>query len=146
MLALHTYIPTRYINHLLSLCRLPHFRGLLGGRPNSSFYFVGYCDETLLYLDPHFTQPYVDLSTPSSDSLASYRTCRIFRLPLSQLDPCVGISFLCTTLTELHTLQRRLYEIANQIPEENRIFDLISSTQHSTTENTSITQFDFDDI
>lgn len=35
---------------------MEHSVGAVGGRPNSAFYFLGYQNDKLLYLDPHVTQ------------------------------------------------------------------------------------------
>ena len=33
--------------------------GVIGGKPNHAYYFVGYTHEALVFLDPHTTQPFV---------------------------------------------------------------------------------------
>ena len=38
--------------------------GILGGRPNAAYYFVGYSGDHVLYLDPHLTQHTVDMTAP----------------------------------------------------------------------------------
>lgn len=40
----------------------PNVVGMIGGKPNSAFYFVGRQGEDILYLDPHLTQPVVDMT------------------------------------------------------------------------------------
>jgi cysteine protease ATG4 len=148
MLGLNMFIPQQYIKHLVKLSQIPHFRGLLGGRPHSSFYFVGCSQETLFYLDPHITQPYIDLSTPTAP-LNSYKVSHLLRLPLSQLDPCLGIAFYCDSPQELHTLQQHLQQAANDISEDDRIIHHITSESQQQNilrnDEVEITTFDVDE-
>jgi len=47
-----------------ALFSFPQSVGVAGGRPSSSYYFVGTQGDSLFYLDPHFTRPAVPLRTP----------------------------------------------------------------------------------
>ena len=47
----------------------PQSVGIAGGRPSSSYYFVGSQANSLFYLDPHFTRPAVPLVTPPAPAL-----------------------------------------------------------------------------
>jgi cysteine protease ATG4 len=47
-----------------ALFSFPQSVGVAGGRPSSSYYFVGTQGDSLFYLDPHFTRPAVPLKTP----------------------------------------------------------------------------------
>ena len=55
--------------HFQSCFEVPQSVGVVGGRPNSAFYFIGYQDSKLLYLDPHVTQ---DSIGPDSIDLEKY--------------------------------------------------------------------------
>lgn len=70
-----------YHESIKKLFTFPQSVGIAGGRPSSSYYFVGYQAEQLFYLDPHHTRPCVSLQpvsdlNPSSQSTrsSSYRT------------------------------------------------------------------------
>ena len=38
--------------------------GILGGRPNAAYYFVGFSGDQVLFLDPHLTQYAVNMTDP----------------------------------------------------------------------------------
>jgi hypothetical protein len=46
-----------YVPQLQAVLRFPQSVGIVGGRPSSSLYFVGYQGESVIYLDPHDMQP-----------------------------------------------------------------------------------------
>eukprot|EP00088_Acartia_fossae_P058855 TRINITY_DN6932_c0_g1_i7.p1 TRINITY_DN6932_c0_g1~~TRINITY_DN6932_c0_g1_i7.p1 ORF type:complete len:538 (-),score=75.45 TRINITY_DN6932_c0_g1_i7:387-2000(-) len=58
-----TEINPVYINGLKTCLSLPQTQGLLGGRPNHALYILGFVENEAIYLDPHVTQPYVELET-----------------------------------------------------------------------------------
>ncbi|KAI0668752.1 peptidase family C54-domain-containing protein [Trametes maxima] len=59
-----------YYNTIKTLFTFPQCMGIAGGRPSSSYYFVGSQADNLFYLDPHHARPAVPLRPPprSGDS------------------------------------------------------------------------------
>jgi cysteine protease ATG4 len=45
-----------YIRFICKIFEMSQSLGIVGGKPSSSFYFIGCQDESLLYLDPHVVQ------------------------------------------------------------------------------------------
>ena len=88
-----------YLPSLLSCFQYPQSLGMLGGRPRTSFYFIGVQDERLLYLDPHSVQP----ALPHSSHLlreadcASFHTERVCSIPATAIDPSLAIGFYLRT-------------------------------------------------
>ncbi|OBA22282.1 hypothetical protein METBIDRAFT_77732 [Metschnikowia bicuspidata var. bicuspidata NRRL YB-4993] len=78
-----------YHQSLFQLLASKHSVGIAGGKPSSSYYFFGYQDSELLYLDPH------NLQAVSRDG-STYHTSKCRSLPISALDPSmlIGLSFL----------------------------------------------------
>ncbi|BGP16747.1 Cysteine protease atg4 [Rhodosporidiobolus nylandii] len=48
-----------YYEAIKGIFRLPHSVGIAGGRPSSSYYFVGAQSNSLFYIDPHHPRPAV---------------------------------------------------------------------------------------
>ncbi|XP_063718639.1 cysteine protease ATG4A-like isoform X2 [Symsagittifera roscoffensis] len=85
-----TDINNSYIEPIKECFHMEETMGIIGGRPNSAYYFIGYQGSFLLYLDPHDTKPTV--STVTDDS--SYHCDSAKRMPFTALDPSLAIGFL----------------------------------------------------
>lgn len=81
-----------YFPQLQAALTYPQAVGIIGGRPGSSLFFVGYQGQHLLYLDPHTVQP----AAPLPAAGASYFCGAGARLmPIASMDPSVAIGFYC---------------------------------------------------
>ena len=49
------------INHFQASFSSPYSMGIAGGRPNMSLYFVGVENDQIVYLDPHYTRPTLEV-------------------------------------------------------------------------------------
>jgi len=94
-------VASEYFPAIKRYMKLPCFRGLVGGKPNFAYYFVGMVQkpteqmevgseslDRLLYLDPHFVRP----SSAQGSSCSEPRS-----IHMSQLDPCMSFGFLLRT-------------------------------------------------
>uniref|UniRef100_A0A4W3JCB5 Cysteine protease n=1 Tax=Callorhinchus milii TaxID=7868 RepID=A0A4W3JCB5_CALMI len=87
-----------YINTLKECFKMPQSLGVLGGKPNNAYYFIGFIGDELIYLDPHSTQAAVDTEEDGSVDDHSYHCQRVpHRMKITQLDPSVALGFFCYT-------------------------------------------------
>lgn len=78
-----------YHNSLLSLFLLPQLVGIAGGKPSSSYYFLGSHNGHLLYLDPHYPQ-----SVRASSIYDTFHTHNVQSLKIEDMDPSMLIGIL----------------------------------------------------
>lgn len=82
-----------YIEPIKKIFEIPQTLGIMGGKPKSSLYFVGYQDNEVLYLDPHTVQK----STAKSlnHNYKSFHCSTPRKMKISDVDPSMALGFLC---------------------------------------------------
>uniref|UniRef100_A0A8B9L344 Cysteine protease n=1 Tax=Astyanax mexicanus TaxID=7994 RepID=A0A8B9L344_ASTMX len=84
-----------YIQALKECFKMPQSCGVLGGKPNLAYYFIGFIDDELIYLDPHTTQSAVDSEMGTAVDDQSYHCQRNpRRMKITSLDPSVALEIL----------------------------------------------------
>lgn len=120
-----------------ALFTFPQSVGIAGGRPSSSYYFIGTQGDGLFYLDPHFTRPAIPLKTRaaerdpdnpsttnpgeqekspvewllnaySAEQLRTFHCDKVKEMPLGSLDPSMLMGFLCCDYDDWVDLRERL--------------------------------------
>lgn len=95
--------------------------GIIGGRASRAFYIVGYQDDSLLYLDPHFLRPACnDLDRIISNR--EYHTRAVCELALPSIDPTILFCYICFNQTDADSLAKTLLGVNVPMP----LFSVIS--------------------
>ncbi|CAK5274049.1 unnamed protein product [Mycena citricolor] len=92
-----------YHDTIKQLYTFPQSVGISGGRPSSSYYFVGAQGDGLFYLDPHHSRPALPIRSDedsgeesyTSLELQTYHCEKVRKMPISGLDPSMLLGFLC---------------------------------------------------
>ncbi|EGW34341.1 uncharacterized protein SPAPADRAFT_59751, partial [Spathaspora passalidarum NRRL Y-27907] len=99
-----------YYDSIFQLLACPFTVGISGGKPSSSFYFLGYQDQDLLYFDPHSPQLY-----ENPINYTTYHTNNYQRLHIHMLDPSMMVGILVKDKSEYKEFKRCCTENANKI-------------------------------
>ena len=95
-------ISPEYFPSIKKLFECRQFLGFIGGKADSASYFFGYCDDSLLYLDPHLNQQsdsYLDDKTKDT-----YINKAVFELDFKSLQCAFTAGFLFRNLNEFSKL------------------------------------------
>lgn len=104
-----------YVDTLAEMFKIPQMMGIIGGKPNSSLYFVGMQDDHIIYLDPHYVQPALSMQGQSFDS-SSFHNAFPQKMLCKDIDPCMAVAFLCSTAEDFADLCVRLKRLEELNP------------------------------
>ncbi|XP_029906392.1 cysteine protease ATG4C [Myripristis murdjan] len=101
---------SEYFNFVKSVLSLEYCIGIIGGKPKQACYFVGFQDDSLIYMDPHYCQSFVDVST-SDFPLQSYHCPSPKKMPFSKMDPSCTIGFYSRSVHDFERIRQELSKV-----------------------------------
>jgi hypothetical protein len=103
--------------------KIPSFCGIIGGIGNRALYIIGYCNDYLLYLDPHLTQQAI-VQTDNEDQVSTYRVShekgspsRIKASKYTCFKSSISLTFKVKSKQAVIDLITRLNKILEMYPE-----------------------------
>ncbi|XP_056271374.1 cysteine protease ATG4C [Pseudoliparis swirei] len=99
-----------YFNFTKSILSLECCIGIIGGKPQQACYFVGFQDDSLIYMDPHYCQSFVDVSS-SDFPLQSFHCPSPKKMPFSKMDPSCTIGFYSRSAQDYERISQELSKV-----------------------------------
>ncbi|XP_028260304.1 cysteine protease ATG4C [Parambassis ranga] len=103
-------INPEYFDFVKSILSVEYCIGIIGGKPKQACYFVGFQDDSLIYMDPHYCQSFVDVST-SDFPLQSYHCPSPKKMPFSKMDPSCTIGLYSRSVRDFERIREELSKV-----------------------------------
>lgn len=92
-------ISEEYFPAIKKMFDCKEFLGFVGGKVQSASYFIGYVNDDLLFIDPHYNQ--ISVKDLEVEGISSYINKTIYKLPLTYLQTALTLGFLFRNMEEL---------------------------------------------
>ena len=84
--------------------------GFIGGKNTRAFYFIGRCENNVIFLDPHYVQNTIPLNKFGTDSVQdTYIPNDIFYMPIKELSPSFTIGFAIKDMKSFKKFMKSLH-------------------------------------
>ncbi|NWZ13224.1 ATG4C protease, partial [Agelaius phoeniceus] len=131
---------TDYLEFVKGILSLEYCVGIIGGRPKQSYYFAGFQDDSLIYMDPHYCQSFVDVSIKDFP-LESFHCPSPKKMSFKKMDPSCTIGFYCRTVQDfekaseeitkmLKSSSKEKYPLFTFVKGHSRDYDFASGPLH----------------
>lgn len=128
-----------YINFVKNILSLDYCLGIIGGKPKQACYIVGFQDDSLIYMDPHYCQSFVDVST-SKFPLQSYHCPSPKKMPFSKMDPSCTIGFYSRSIQDFERISLELTKVLQPSAKEKYpVFTIVQGHSRDYDLSTSLT-------
>lgn len=102
-------IETEYHRSIKQFFKIPYNLGIIGGKSNSAYYFVGEYQEKLIYLDPHLSQKSVEnLYQLYQNGHETYEPKYFYYLDIKNMSPGFTMGFYFRSVEEYKYLKNAL--------------------------------------
>ena len=96
-------------NEVLKIFDIKTNIGLIGGKNSRAFYFIGKCENNLIFLDPHYVQATIPLNILGTNQIGeSYKPNDIYYMDISELSPSFSIGFAIKDIKDFKLFMEKM--------------------------------------